>query len=81
MKKGNKFWFKGQLVAWIDREGQAHVKAKIHDIIAMKAALSWLEGWERRERGCIHGNRPGECSACDVEADLAFDANREGTRK
>ena len=27
---------------------------------------------------CPHGHSMGECSACDVEGDLAFDAMREG---
>lgn len=26
---------------------------------------------------CSHGNKLGECAACDIEGDLAFDANRE----
>ena len=26
---------------------------------------------------CLHGQTPGSCDACDVDADLAFDANRE----
>lgn len=27
---------------------------------------------------CVHGKEPGECDACDHQADLAFDAAREG---
>lgn len=26
---------------------------------------------------CVHGNRPGDCGACDHAADLAYDAARE----
>ncbi len=26
---------------------------------------------------CVHGNRPGECDACDHLGDLAYDAARE----
>ena len=26
---------------------------------------------------CVHGNRVGECHACDVEGDFAFDMRRE----
>lgn len=27
---------------------------------------------------CAHGNPPGECNTCDINADLAYDAAREG---
>lgn len=27
---------------------------------------------------CVHGNRPGDCDACDHLSDLAHDAAREG---
>lgn len=26
---------------------------------------------------CVHGNRPGECDACDHLSDIAYDAARE----
>lgn len=26
---------------------------------------------------CVHGNRPGDCDACDRASDLAYDAARE----
>jgi hypothetical protein len=29
---------------------------------------------------CPHGHPLGDCNACDVEGDLAFDSNREGQR-
>ena len=34
-----------------------------------------------RRATCPHGNAVGECHACDVAGDLAFDAGREGSRR
>ena len=33
-----------------------------------------------KDAKCGHGNRVDECTACDVEGDLAFDAERERGR-
>lgn len=30
---------------------------------------------------CAHGQKIGECDACDFEGDMAFDANREKGRR
>jgi hypothetical protein len=33
------------------------------------------------ERLCPHGKKAGECDACDVLSDLAYDTARENSRK
>jgi len=37
----------------------------------------WCQDCSDHGAGCPHGNEPGECNACDVEGDLAFDSMRE----
>ena len=41
--------------------------------------LDELEDYARTH--CPHGKRAGECQACDVAGDLAYDAAREDSRR
>ena len=42
-----------------------------------RQAQEYFEQHPPEPRPCAHGNPPGECNACDVAGDMAYDAARE----
>lgn len=47
-KRPNECWYHGKRIAWINRNGRAHVQVKVLDLRAMKVALAWLEDREHQ---------------------------------
>jgi hypothetical protein len=74
-------WKRGGSLSFSMRALQSFVRGK--DPIFDEQLASYLDQGEHFfvKDDCPHGNKAGECNACDVQSDLAYDAAREMSRR
>ena len=71
-----------RITAWMKEGG-----ADVVDVVVRQSSdnefhcLSFVVFYREPGERCPHGERLGDCTACDVAGDLAYDADREDRRR